>query len=126
MKELPRFTGYLVLFALAAWGLHFGLLTLSPIAPADLILWQIYVFLALMTLIGYVCLLFIHSRDASKTGFAYIAIGFFKMLASVVFLYPIIVSGSEAIMADILSFFVPYFLFLTFELSFVVRLLAKK
>lgn len=79
-----------------------------------------------MTLIGYLCLLFIQSRDATKTGFAYIAIGFFKMLASVVFLYPVIVSGSDKIMADILSFFLPYFLFLAFELNFVVRLLSKK
>lgn len=126
-SELPRFSGYLVIFALITWGLHYGLQTLvTRLAPFDLALWEVYLFLALVTLIGYLCLLFVHSRDATKTGFGYVAIGFFKMLASVVFLYPVIVSKSEGIMADILSFFLPYFLFLAFELSFVVRLLAKK
>lgn len=89
-------------------------------------IWQVYLFLGLLTWFGYLFLLFVHTRDATKTGFAYVGIGFLKMLASIVFLYPLIASNSDTKMMDILSFFVPYFLFLAFELYFVTRLLAKK
>lgn len=126
-KELLRFSIYLLVFSLSLWVLHLGWVQIqSKAATVNLTLWHIHAFLGLLTFLGYLGLLFTHHRDATKTGFAYIGIGFLKMLASVLFLYPVIVSGSDAVMIDVLSFFVPYFLFLAFELRFVVRLLKKK
>ncbi len=126
-KQLLRFFSYLFAFSLLVWAVHYGFEHMLPnAASAYLDLWQIYLFLGLLTLFGYLFLLFVHNRDATKTGFAYVGIGFLKMLASVLFLYPLISSKSDSIMIDILSFFVPYFLFLAFELYFVIRLLAKK
>lgn len=89
-------------------------------------LWQIHVFLTLLTLLGYLLLLFVYLRDREKTGFAFIAIGFLKMLAAVLFLYPLIYSGGNDIMAQVLAFFVPYFLYLGFDTFFTIQLISKK
>lgn len=126
-KQLLRFFISLLFFSLILASVHYLFEFILPNA-ASLYLdpWQIYLFLGLITFFGYLFLLFVHDRDNTKTGFAFIGVGFIKMLASVLFLYPLIASKPESIMIDILSFFVPYFLFLAFELYFVTRLLAKK
>jgi hypothetical protein len=89
-------------------------------------LWQVYIFLGLLTLSGYVLVLLVHQRDPDKTGMAFIAIGFLKMLAAVLFLYPLISSEKNELLVQVLAFFVPYFFYLGFDTYFTVRLISKK
>jgi len=49
----------------------------------------------------------------------------FKMFAAVIFLLPLILSGVNAVFANILAFFIPYFLFLVFETLYAVKLINK-
>ncbi len=89
-------------------------------------IWEIYLFLGLLTLFGYMLVLLADQKDPSKTGMAFIAIGFFKMLAAVLFLYPMISSGMGDLLVQVLAFFVPYFFYLGFDTYFTIRLISQK
>jgi hypothetical protein len=88
--------------------------------------WSIYLFQFVSSLLLYIILLFVHSKFPEYTGFAFMGITFFKMMASVVFLIPLIQTKGRETNLDIAAFFIPYFLFLFFETVFSVRLINKR
>jgi hypothetical protein len=87
--------------------------------------WSIYVFLFVSTLLLYIFLLFVRKNYPDFTGFTFLGSTFLKMLASVVFLIPLIQSEVVETNLDIAAFFIPYFLFLFFETFFAIRLINK-
>ena len=86
---------------------------------------SIYLFLFIATLIIYIFLFFVNKKYPEKTGFAFLTTGLLKMMASVVFLLPLIQS-KNIVVNDVIAFFVPYFLFLIFETIFAVRLINAR
>jgi hypothetical protein len=68
-------------------------------------------------------LIFVNKNYFDKTGFAFLATSILKMMASIVFLIPLIQSTSINLIPDVFAFFIPYFLFLTFETFFAIRLI---
>jgi hypothetical protein len=85
---------------------------------------SIYLFLFTATMFIYFFLVFVNKKYPEKTGFAFLTTGLLKMMASVVFLLPLIQS-KKIVVNDVIAFFVPYFLFLIFETIFAVRLINK-
>ncbi len=126
-RLIGEFLWKLLLFTAACFSLHYFLqLYLSRYFNFYLPLWQVYMFLGLLTLSGYFLVLLVHQRDSEKTGMAFIAIGFLKMLAAILFLYPLIASENNQLLVQVLAFFVPYFFFLGFDTYFTIRLISKK
>lgn len=89
-------------------------------------LWGIYLFHVLTTFLMYATLLFIHKNFSEKTGFAFMGLSLFKMLAAIIFLLPLMLSGTSEVFFNIMAFFIPYFLFLIFETISAVRLINFK
>ncbi len=116
----------LLLFTAACFLFHYFLQGYLSVRYAFyLSLFQVYGFLVLLTLFGYLLVLLVHQRDSEKTGMAFIAIGFLKMLAAVLFLYPLISSEVQDLLVQVLAFFAPYFLYLGFDTYFTIRLISK-
>ncbi|MBP4141215.1 hypothetical protein MW871_01340 [Flavobacterium sp. I-SCBP12n] len=88
--------------------------------------WSIYVFHLVVTLLSYSFLLFVNKTFADKTGFAFMGFSLIKMMASIVFLIPLLQSDLKSQIPDVSAFFIPYFLFLFFETFFAVRLISKQ
>ncbi len=88
--------------------------------------WSIYVFHLVLTIFSYAFLLFVHKTFADKTGFAFMGFSLIKMMASIVFLIPLLQSDLKSQIPDVSAFFIPYFLFLFFETIFAVRLISKQ
>ncbi|HET8886716.1 MAG TPA: DUF6168 family protein [Salinimicrobium sp.] len=88
--------------------------------------YSIYTFHIISTLLVCVFLIFVHQNLQEKTGFAFMGSSLLKMLAAVLFLFPLISSKAPNAFENIMLFFVPYFLFLIFETLFAVRLLNRK
>ncbi|MEM8522423.1 hypothetical protein RCH19_002424 [Flavobacterium sp. PL12] len=88
--------------------------------------WSIYLFHLIITLLSYSFLLFVNKTFADKTGFAFMGFSLIKMMASIVFLIPLIQSDLTSQIPDVSAFFIPYFLFLFFETLFAVRLINKQ
>lgn len=127
VRTINDFLFKLLLFTAACFLLHYLLEQYFFEAINFYIpLWQIYLFLTPLTLLGYLAILYIHQKDTSKTGIAFIAIGFIKMLAAVLFLYPLIASAYNNLLVQVISFFIPYFLYLGFDTYFTIRLISGK
>ena len=87
---------------------------------------SIYLFHFICTLLFFFFLVFVNQTFFDKTGYAFLAIGILKMMASVVFLVPLIQSDLADKKPDVIAFFIPFFLFLLFETIHAVRLLGQK
>ncbi|WP_196885649.1 DUF6168 family protein [Aureivirga sp. CE67] len=84
---------------------------------------SIYLFHTIITGLTCVSLVAIHKVAPDKTGLGYLAMGVIKMLASIVFLIPLIKAGKENYIPDVFEFFIPFFLFLLYEMIFAVGIL---
>lgn len=87
---------------------------------------SIYLFHFLATFLVYAFVVFVHKSFADKSGFAFMGASFFKMLAAILFLLPMLLSDSSSKFADVVAFFIPYFMFLIFETFFVVKIINQK
>jgi hypothetical protein len=127
---MSRLTGdslwKLSLFTAACIVLHYLLTVyLADHYIFTLPLWKVYIFLVLITLLGYFLVLLVHQREPDKTGIAFIGFGFLKILAAVLFLYPLLTAAGDNLLSDVFSFFIPYFLYLGFDTYFTVRLISE-
>ena len=84
---------------------------------------SIYLFHTIITGLTCTGLIAIHKVAPDKSGLGYLAMSVLKMFASIVFLIPLIQSGKEKYIADVFQFFIPFFMFLLYEMIFAVRLL---
>lgn len=87
---------------------------------------SIYIFHFTVTFLMYLFLVFVNVTFFDKTGYTFLATGILKMMASIVFLLPLIQSDFENKIPDVAAFFIPFFLFLFFETLHSVRLLNTK
>ena len=85
----------------------------------------IYLFLVVVTSTIIVVILVIYKNYKGKTGFAFLACSILKMLLAIIFLIPLITSNLTNKVPGILSFFIPYFLFLTIETVFILNLINR-
>jgi len=89
-------------------------------------LWQIYLFLTVVVFIIYAWILYKYTQGKTEV-FNYFMIGtMLKMVLAIVFLLPIFLSDLESKRPDVFNFFIPYFVFLTFEVFMVTRLLNQE
>ena len=125
MTQIFSFLKYFIPFTLLLFFTHFLFVTYVLVdLKFELGIDSIYLFLFFTTLLIYIFLVFVNVKFPEKTGFAFLTSSLLKMMASVVFLLPIILSKNRLV-NDVLAFFISYFLFLIFETIFVVRLINK-
>ncbi len=89
-------------------------------------IWAIYSFHIIATLFIYTVLVLIHNNFRDNTGFAFMGGSLLKMLAAVLFLLPMMLNNLDYLFINLLSFFIPYFLYLIFETIYAVRLINSK
>jgi hypothetical protein len=73
--------------------------------------------------VSYTLLVLVNKYFFQQTGYAFLAFGIIKMGLSVFFLMPVIDSDIANKIPDVLSFFIPFFVFLLLETIFSVNLL---
>jgi hypothetical protein len=123
MTQILSFLKYFIPFGLLLFFSHFLFVTYVLVdLKFELGIYSIYLFLFLTTLLIYIFLVFVNTKYPEKTGFAFLTSSLLKMIASVVFLLPIILS-KNTLVNDVIAFFISYFLFLTFETIFAIRLI---
>ncbi|MCP1995075.1 hypothetical protein [Flavobacterium sp. HSC-61S13] len=126
-QQLLNFIKYLLLFTIVVGGAQYLFIEFI-LEPREYYYntFAIYGFLFAVTLLLFGAILYINSVFSEYTGYAFMASSFFKMILSVLFLLPIIRSDDRSYIADVVVFFIPYFLYLFFETFFVVDLLKDK
>ncbi len=88
-------------------------------------LWHIYLFQFVTVLIVYTLINYKNSIGKEDVFNTFILGMLVKMILAILFLLPWILSKPESKGVDLANFFIPYFVFLTFEVYSVVKFLQK-
>jgi hypothetical protein len=88
-------------------------------------LWHIYLFHIITVVIIYSLINYRESIGKTEVFNAFILGMLLKMILTIVFLLPWILSKPEQKGVDLANFFIPYFIFLSFEVFSVVKMLQK-
>ena len=111
-----------LLFSAHSYLAHYLLVKISLFFP----LWQIYLFHFLVTALLYTFVNYKHSKGNSQIFNTFMAGTLFKMVLAIVFLLPLLLAKTDNKEPDVFNFFIPYFLFLAFEVYSLTKLLNKK
>jgi hypothetical protein len=88
-------------------------------------IWHIYVFHFVVTTLFYTVINYRFSEGQKDIFVLFMASTLIKMFLSILFLLPVILSDLERKQADVFNFFIPYFLYLGFEVYAITKFLQK-
>lgn len=118
--QLSMLTGILLL-------LHSHLLnSFEPDSSFVIPVWTIYLFHAITILMVYSVINFRFSNGRTSVFNYFIALMILKMIVVVIFLLPLFFSKSSNKILEAVNFFVPYFVFLAFEVYSINKFLVTK
>lgn len=89
-------------------------------------LWSIYAFNMVLVLVVYGIIYFKTNRGNTKTYQQFLILSLIKMGLVIAFLTPLFFGKSENSTLEVLNFFIPYFLFLAFEIVTISKFLNHK
>ena len=87
--------------------------------------WQIYAFHLFVTLLFYTIINYRFSSGKKDIFNLFMVLTFLKMILAILFLLPLLLSDFENKQPDVFNFFIPYFLYLFFEVFALTRFLQK-
>ncbi|MCK7589552.1 hypothetical protein M0G43_03090 [Subsaxibacter sp. CAU 1640] len=126
-KRQISFLLQITAFSLLLFGIHWYLLSYFA---TDILfffpLWQIYMFHFGVTTILYSVINYQYSIGKTEIFNIFMVVTFLKMILSILFLLPLLLSDFEKKQPDVFNFFIPYFLYLFFEVYSVTQFLQKK
>ncbi len=88
-------------------------------------IWQIYTFHLIITLVLYTIINYRFSSGKKDVFNLFMVMTIIKMVLAILFLLPLILSSVENMQPDIFNFFIPYFLYLFFEVFTLTKFLQK-
>ncbi|HLV39122.1 hypothetical protein [Xanthomarina sp.] len=115
-----------VVVTLILLGIHSYLLSHFESITYMIPLWQIYVFHFVVTTLVYSVINFQYSKGKTEIFNLFMGFTLLKMILAIVFLLPVILSDMEKKQPDVFNFFIPYFLYLFFEVYSLTSFLQKK
>ncbi len=87
--------------------------------------WHIYVFHVLVTTIFYTIINYRFSSGKTSIFNLFMGLTFLKMILAILFLLPLLLSDFENKQPDVFNFFIPYFMYLFFEVYALTKFLQK-
>ncbi|WP_422106695.1 hypothetical protein [Winogradskyella sp.] len=118
--QLLGLTG--ILFAIHSYLLHHFASEMDFFFP----IWQIYGFHFVITLILYSVINYRYSSGKTDIFNIFMVMTFSKMILAILFLLPLILSDVKNKQPDVFNFFIPYFLYLFFEVFALTKFLQKQ
>ena len=112
----------IVVFGLHSFIIHYFFSDFSFFYPV----WQIYVFHFIITAILYTLINYKYSAGNKSIFNLFTGLTLLKMILSVVFLLPLLISDIDGKQPDVMNFFAPYFVYLFFEVYALTSFLQKQ
>ena len=88
-------------------------------------IWQIYVFHFAITTLLYTISNYRYSIGKTEIFNIFMGSTFVKMILAILFLLPLLLSDFESKQPDVFNFFIPYFIYLFFEVFSITKFLQK-
>ncbi len=116
----------IVLFTLIIGGAHSYLSYYFVDTNLFFAIWQIYLFLFVVTFLVFTVINYRYSNGNITIFNLFLGATVLKMILAIIFLLPLLLSDIENKKIDVINFFIPYFLFLFFEVFTINTFLQKK
>ncbi len=116
----------IVLFTLIIGGAHSYLSYYFVDTNLFFAIWQIYLFLFVVTFLVFTVINYRYSNGNTTIFNLFLGATVLKMILAIIFLLPLLLSDIENKKIDVINFFIPYFLFLFFEVFTINTFLQKK
>lgn len=115
----------LVIFTVLLYGIHYYLLNLFYDEKLFFAIWKIYLFNVVLVLIMFLILSYISSKKSKQVLQYFLGLTMLKMILAILFLLPLFLEKSQPKQFEVINFFIPYFLFLTFEIFSLNKIINK-
>lgn len=122
-----NFLFQIIVLTIVLWGIHSYMLSyfgqdLQLFFPV----WHIYLFHFAVTTLFYSIINYRFSSGKTEIFNLFMGSTFVKMLLAILFLLPLLLSDHEKKQPDVFNFFIPYFIYLFFEVYSITAFLQKK
>jgi hypothetical protein len=87
--------------------------------------WSIYVFNSIMVCLVYLVITYKSKKGSKNMYQLFLGLTLLKMALAIVFLLPLFFGKSNHAQLEVINFFIPYFLFLGFEIFSLNKFLQK-
>ncbi|MBA6151905.1 hypothetical protein [Gelidibacter maritimus] len=126
LKRQVSFLLFIAVLSLVLYAIHSYVLTYFG-AELHLFfpIWQIYLFHFIVTTLLYTAVNYKSSTGKTDIFVLFMSSTFIKMFLAILFLLPLILADFEKKQPDIFNFFIPYFIYLAFEVYSITKLLQK-
>ncbi|MFT5077091.1 MAG: hypothetical protein ACJAX7_002156 [Saprospiraceae bacterium] len=116
-KELNSFIFQLLALSAILTGVHYYIFHIffSEI-NLSLPLWSIYLFNIVLVIAVFGIIFYKTSKGGQSSYTIFLVSTLIKMALAIVFLLPLFVGKSENSVTEVINFFIPYFIFLAFEI----------
>jgi hypothetical protein len=125
IKDIFSFTLKLFLYTLLLFVIHYYVLNQIFEGSLFFPIWVIYVFNSVLVLLVYITINYLNKQKSNKVFQYFLGLTALKMILAIVFLLPLFMGKSNHSQIEIFNFFIPYFLFLGFEIFSLNKFLQK-
>jgi len=124
-KKTINFAVKLLLFAALLFGVHFYIIIQFFEENLYFPIFTIYIFNAALVFGVFLILNYKATQGSDKMYQLFLGLTLLKMVLAIVFLLPLFFGKSEHSQLEVINFFIPYFLFLIFEIFNLNKFLQK-
>lgn len=125
IKETIRFIIKLSILTIILFIVHYYILSQFFDGKLYFPVWTIYAFNAVLVLLVYSLITYKNKKGSKKMYQLFLGLTIIKMILAIIFLLPLFFGKSEHAQLEVINFFMPYFLFLGFEIFSLNKFLQK-
>lgn len=125
IKEATSFIIKLIGFAVLLFAIHFYILSQFFDGTLHFPIWTIYVFNTVLVFLVFTIISYKNKEGSKKMYQLFLSLTIIKMILAIVFLLPLFLGKSEHAQLEVINFFIPYFIFLGFEIFSLNKFLQK-
>lgn len=125
IKEIGSLLIQLLIFSAVLFGMHVYILNQFFEGELIIPLWVIYAFNSVLVFIVFSLLKHYSQRQNQDMLKIFLILTIIKMVLAIVLLLPLFLKTSSNTQLEVFNFFIPYFLFLTFEIFSLNKFMQK-
>lgn len=125
IKETTSFILKLFGFSISLFGIHYYILSQFFEGELHFPVWTIYAFNAVLVILVYSIITYKNKQGSKKMYQLFLGLTVLKMILAILFLLPLFFGKSDHAQLEVINFFIPYFLFLGFEIFSLNKFLQK-
>ena len=124
-KSILNFILKLLSLSIVLFAIHYYILVQFFEVKLLLPLWLIYTFNATLVFIIFSVIKFYSKNKDNDLLKYFLGLSFIKMVLVIILLLPLFLKKSDHTQLEVFNFFIPYFLFLAFEIFSINKILQK-